>query len=62
MKDKCCGDCHFFVGISTKVGRCSWYPNDPPFWYVILPTMVMVDEGIYCSAFLQKEVTNETML
>jgi hypothetical protein len=56
---KCCGDCHFFVGISTKTGRCSWEASYPPFWYVTMPAMVMVDEGVYCSAFLQKGENDE---
>jgi hypothetical protein len=49
---KCCGECVWYAGISTGIGRCSWSAQQSPFWYMTgLPAMVEADEGADCLAF-----------
>jgi hypothetical protein len=50
--NKCCGECVWYTGISTAIGRCSWSAQQSPFWYMTgLPAMVESDEGADCLAF-----------
>ena len=47
---KCCEKCALYK-VNDHVGRCSWAPTNPPFWFVVWPTLVEADEGANCLAF-----------
>jgi hypothetical protein len=49
--NKCCEKCALHK-VNDHVGRCSWAPTKPPFWFVAWPTLVEADEGADCLAFV----------